>query len=239
MKDIDNVSQVLGIPWEASKDIFFSPTPLFIGFIWDLDHHTMQLAKSKCIKYITTIDNWLLSRTHVLEDIQKLHGKLVHAALVFPEGKPYPTSLECMLGIFGNEPFKPRTPLQGTTEDLKWWQTKLFSPSIPCPIPTPQPIFDLQACSDASSSISLSITLSNRWRAWFLRPGWISDGHDIGWAESISLKLLVSTILNTGTSNCHFTIYCDNQGIIEGWQKGHSHNCPSNNTFKCLFLFLD
>ena len=110
MSDIDNISQELGIPWETSKDIPFSSTPLFIGFIWDLDRCTVQLSEPKRMKYITAIDNWSLSRTHVLEDVQKLHGKLVHAALIFPEGKPYLTSLERMLGIFGDEPFKLRTP---------------------------------------------------------------------------------------------------------------------------------
>ena len=211
MSDIDNISQELGIPWETSKDIPFSSTPLFIGFIWDLDCRTVQLSEPKCMKYITAIDNWSLSCTHVLEDVQKLHGKLVHAALIFPEGKPYLTSLERMLGIFGDEPFKPRTPPRGTMEDLKWWQDKLSSPSIPRPIRSPQPILDLQAFSDASSSIGLGITLGDRWRAWFLRPGWASDGRDIGWAESIGLKLLVNTILRAGTSNCHFPVHCDNQ----------------------------
>ena len=34
--DIDATSDILGIPWEASKDQLFGPTTTYIGFIWDL-----------------------------------------------------------------------------------------------------------------------------------------------------------------------------------------------------------
>ena len=36
MDNIDQISSSLGIPWEASKDIPFSDTLTFLGFVWNL-----------------------------------------------------------------------------------------------------------------------------------------------------------------------------------------------------------
>lgn len=239
LSDIDRVSDSLGIPWEASKDIPFSARPIFIGFTWDLDARTVELAEPKRLKYVKAIDDWSTRRMHALEDVQKLHGKLVHAALIFPEGRPFLANLEAMLGIFGNQPFKPRTPPRGTLEDLIWWRRKLVSPPVPARIPSPQPVTILQAFSDASSSTGIGITLNGRWRAWYLRPGWNSDGRDIGWAEAIGLEFLVLAILHAGASNLHFQVRGDNQGVVEGWSRGRSRNHPTNEAFKRIYSALD
>jgi len=36
IRNIDNISNQLGIPWELSKDVPFTSQPTFIGLIWDL-----------------------------------------------------------------------------------------------------------------------------------------------------------------------------------------------------------
>ena len=220
ISDIDRTSQELGIPWEASKDIPFCDCPTFIGFTWDLKERTVSLAEPKRVKYVSAIRDWIVCRTHTLNEVQKLHGKLTHAAQIVPEGRLYLSNLEAMLSIFDDRPFLPRTPPRGTQNDLKWWLKHLTLPSTPSPIPSPQPIVELSTFSDASSSTGIGILLNGRWRAWILRPNWHGGGRDIGWAESVGFELLILATLHAGATNIHFKVFGDNQGVIEGWCKG-------------------
>jgi len=119
MHDIDSVSDTLGIPWELSKDIPFSSTPTFIGFIWDLDNHTICLIEAKGTKCVKALHDWNLKRTHALNDVQKLHNKLIHVSLIAPESRPYLTNIEAMLTICANKPFMPHTPPRSTQDDIK------------------------------------------------------------------------------------------------------------------------
>jgi len=109
-KDIDNISMALGLIWETSKDIPFTTRPVFIGLEWDIEAWSVSLPQCKHKKYLAAIHDWQQQRKHVLEDMQKLHGKLLHASLAIPHGCTYITKLEAMIPIFGNQPFKPRIP---------------------------------------------------------------------------------------------------------------------------------
>jgi hypothetical protein len=170
MQDINELSADLGLKWEVTKDTPFSFKPTFIGFVWDFDVHTVTLTPPKRTKYITAIDEWSQSRTHSLDDTQRLHGKLLHASLVIPTGRAYLTELEALMGSFGSEPFKPHTPPHALIPDLKWWRLQLSSPCLAYPIPGPFPIFNHDAYSDASSSMGIGITIGSHWRAWRLLP---------------------------------------------------------------------
>jgi len=237
--DINEVSRQLGIPWEVSKDVPFSPSVTYLGLVWNLDHRTVTLSEAKHLKYLLTISLWNESHTHTLDEVQKLHGKLLHATLVLPSGRAYLIHLEAMLAIFGDSPFKPRMPPHGTSDDLPWWSSTLSSPPSPLSIPTPHVIHDFSAFSDASSGVGIGITLNRQWQAWTLWPGWNTDGQDISWAESIRFKLLIWHIISSGATNIHFKVFRDNRGIIEGWWNGRSQNKPTNDTFKHIHSILD
>ena len=43
LADIDRISTELGIPWERSKDVNFSLSFPFIGFIWDIEKKVVSL----------------------------------------------------------------------------------------------------------------------------------------------------------------------------------------------------
>ena len=162
--------------------------------------------------------------THVLKDVQKLYGKLLHASLMVPMGQAYLTNLETMLGFFSNHPFVPHHAPHDTANDLIWWKDTLSSPVLSRPIPGPSSLVDLQAYSDASSGIGVAITISNKWQAWCLLPGWKSDNCDIGWAEAVSFKLLFQMLTTSEAPGTHLKVYGDNQGVVEGWWKGCSRN---------------
>ena len=235
--NINSISYQLGIPWEASKDTPFSSKPVYLGFEWDLQQKTVCLTEHKRQKYTTAILQWLQSPCHPLSDVEKLYGKLSHAALVIPEGSAYLMSLQAMLGMFGDRPFMPRTQPCETTKDLDWWLHALENPTH-LPIPHTPASLDLAAFSDACTSFGIAITVAGRWRAWRLLPGWDSDSRDIGWAESIGFEFLIRTLLILNSSTTPLTVYGDNQGVIEAWWAGRSRNKPTNTTFKQIHAAL-
>ena len=239
LRDIDQVSEFLGIPWEASKDIPFSESPTFIGLIWNLTNHTVSLTESKQQKYLGAISEWEHRRTHTLQDMQKLHGKLLHVSLIFPPNHTYLTNLEAMLSIFGDKPFKPRTPLHDTPEDLRWWREVLsLVPSPSIPIPSSQRIIDLQAFSNASSSVGITIVIGGCWHAWHLVGNWKKNGQDIASAKSVGFELLTQTIIGTGATSLHLKVFGDNVGVVKGWANGCSRSKQVNKSFRRIHSLL-
>ena len=119
----------------------------------------MHLPDEKKAKYLAAIEEWKAKRMHNLLETQKLYGKLSHAALVIPAGRAHLTNLEAMLTSFNGNPFLPHTPPQGNQDDLAWWQSRLWRASISIPIPSPCPLIEHRAFSDASSGFSVAITV--------------------------------------------------------------------------------
>lgn len=231
-KDIDNISKILGIPWESSKTVPFNHTVPYLGLLWDLQNRTVSLPEAKKEKYRDAITKWKEKTTQTLQEVEQLYGKLLHASLVIPPGRAYLTSLEAMLGIFHDRPFVPRTPPKSTASDLSWWFYKLSDPDITYEIPGPVKLIDRAAYSDASSGIGIAIVIGNHWRAWRLIPGWKSEGRDIGWAEAIGFELLVKTLLVSSSPGDQFKVFGDNRGVVEGWWKGRSKNKATNHVFR-------
>lgn len=229
---LDDLSRTLGIPWEESKEILFATSTIFTGLLWDLENRTVTLPENKKAKYSSAITVWQSSRTHTLQEVAKLHGKLLHASLVVPAGRAYLTGLETMVGIFGDRPFMPRTPPRQTVEELIWWQNILNNPIPPRPIPGPVEVHDPNAYSDASSTIGIAVVINQRWRAWRLAPNWKAEGRDITWAEAIGLELLVAYLPQLLPHHRHFKVFGDNRGVVEGWWKGRSRNQPTNQAFR-------
>ena len=238
--DIDKLSDTLGIPWEKSKDLPFASSTSYIGLQWDLRSLTVSLSVDKRNKYIASIDEWALCPRHTLNDVQKLYGRLLHACLVVTSGRACLTSLESMLGLCNAHPFVPYLPVKGTADDLSWWRSRLSSPSVSRPIPSPLTLTDPGAFSDASLS-GIGIALNGKWRAWRLIPGWqtLDGSRDIGWAEAVGFELLVRYVSRFAGPSGHFRVYGDNKGVVEGWQNYRSKNKPVNGVFRRIHSFLD
>ena len=100
--DINNISNALGLIWETSKDIPFTMHPTFIGFKWDIKMHSVSLPQHKHEKYMVAISNWQQQGAHMLEDVQKLHKKLLHASLVMLHSCAYLTKLEAMILVISH-----------------------------------------------------------------------------------------------------------------------------------------
>jgi hypothetical protein len=215
MADIDALSDILGIPWETSKDIPFSDIAPFIGFSWDLTNRTVCLPQNKREKYLQAIQEWESKPKHVLGEVQKLYGKLLHACHVIPAGRAYLTNLEAFLGVCHDSPFCPRSPPRRTPSDLLWWKNKLTQPTLVRPIPGPSLVVDPDAYSDASSETGIGITIGNRWRAWRLLPGWKANSKDIGWAEAVGFLFLILTLTPSAPRGTHIKVFGDNRGVVD------------------------
>ena len=142
-----------------------------------------------------------------------------------------------MLGIFSNKPFMPCRQPRGTINELHWWLHALNS-KPPIPIPHHTHSTNHQAFSDASTSHGLGIVIGNKWHAWRLHKHWKSNRRDIGWAESVAFELLIRTLLTLDQSSTPLAIYCNNQGVVNGWKKGRSQNTPTNATFRRVHNLL-
>lgn len=238
--DIDRQFAELGIPWEISKDANFAFANKYIGIIFDLQHNVVYLADEKKSKYLQAIQEWQKRDRHVLADVQKLYGRLLHTTLVVPRGRAYLTTLESMLCICSERPFLPHRPVKGISADLDWWINILQSTSVERAIPRPLTLHDPAAFSDASSSIGIAIVIGRRWRAWKFFPGWSKlDGEkDIGWAEAVGFELLIRHIVNLGEPQHHFRVYGDNQGVVESWKNGRSRNTAVNAIYRRIHSFL-
>ena len=237
--DIDELSTRLGIRWQPAKTVPFGTEVLYLGFQWDLRSRKVFLLDEKKTKYLAAIAEWGVKRTHNLLEVQKLYGKLMHAALVIPAGRAHLTSMEAMLASFNNGPFVPHSPPRDTPDDLDWWQCQLSQPTIFSPIREPQTPTEHRAYSDASSGVGVAITIGPRWRAWQLAPGWKSQGRDIQWAEAVGFELLVISLCELADEGDHILAYGDNRGVVEGWWKRCSANRPTNHVFQRIIQYAE
>lgn len=242
-EDITRLSRLLGIPWELTKDALFGFVALYLGFLWDISCLSVRLSPEKQAKYLLAIAEWRSHATHTLLDIQRLYGKLLHSCLVVPAGRAYLSGLETMLGVSHDSPFVPRHSSRHLNEELEWWEERLNRPFVGRPITQPSSLIDLRAFSDASTSFGIAITLNGYWRAWRLLPRWQTCGgqRDIGWAECVGFELLVHAILNGRQPNIHkhFRLFCDNQGVVNGWKNHRSRNRATNLVFRRIHSLLE
>jgi hypothetical protein len=239
LEDIDRLSEVLGIIWEPLKDQPFQPSTVHLGFFWDIKNRSVSLNQAKVDKYLLAIHKWRKRRAHVLQDVQELYGKLLHACEAVPRGRAYLTNLEVMLSLCGKKPFLPHRAGDRVAEDLDWWSALLQSGGINRPIYPTVKLEDRSAFSDASSGIGIGIIVGSRWRAWRLIPGWKTHNgkRDIGWAEAVAFELLVYTIAAIPDISSRVLLQGDNTGVVEGWWKQRHRNQEVNRVFRRISEF--
>lgn len=236
-QDLDVLSETLAMPWKSSKASAFNECVVYLGFEWDIAQKLVALPQSKKEKYLKSITQWKNSKVHVLRDAEGLYGKLMHAAHVAPEGRAYLTGLEAMLSIFGDSPDRPRHAPKQVTGDLVWWAAKLSEPTLSRPLPSTDEFPDLQAFSDASSSVGIGITVGSAWSAFRLKQGWQADGRDIAWAEAVGFELLLIALDGLLPYGAKVLVYGDNQVVVQGWRNYRSRNKQVNEVFKRIHSF--
>ena len=137
----------------------FACSTTYISFVWDLATMWVSLPLKKKTKYLATIQDWTDLKTHVLNNVEKLYGKLLHTCSIIPRGHTFLTELEAMLGLFGSNPFCPISSPKLLADDLDWWTSILLQPDLSHPIPMPTTLIDIGVFSDASSGIGITTTI--------------------------------------------------------------------------------
>jgi hypothetical protein len=118
--NIDQILDQVGISWDQSKSQSFRYSTTYISFVWDLSTLQVSLSTSKKEKYSCAITEWKIWSAHILNNVKKLYGKLLHACLVIPSGHVYLTSLEAMLATDHLSLYVPQSTSKGVSTDLKW-----------------------------------------------------------------------------------------------------------------------
>ena len=169
--DISAISAMLQVPWAVDKGSLFAYCATYLGFYWDLRSYCVGIPMEKKDKYYTTITSSCQRKTHTLEQVQGLYGKLLHCTHVVPFGRLYLTGLERTMALLVTKSFRTIHPTRGVDGNLGWWFEQLQRPCIKCPLLSIGNVLDIGAFSDASSGIGVGIIVAGSYRvgrgSWF------------------------------------------------------------------------
>lgn len=121
--------------------------------------------------------------------------------------------------------------------DLLWWKEVLSRPPASRSL-LPRVCAPYNIWVDASTSWGIGILIDQRWMAWKLCENWDTEGWDIGWAESIAVKLATLWVMEQDIADKEILIHGDNTGVIDTYKKGHSHNIPRNASIQHITSYL-
>jgi hypothetical protein len=248
MRKLNILFKEMGMPWAPHKDQLFAAKNCFQGMVWNVPRRTVRLKEETRARYLEACHSWQRSRTHDLEEAQKLAGRLQHATFVIPQGRPYLWGLYNFVGVYsavkpdGSElhnPGKPLTPTVHCWREVDWWIKQLSAPLTSRTLGYPVGILDVRAFSDASGTLGIGIVIGSEWRSWKLHKHWKEDSRDIQWAEAVGFELACRYVFARVQQGSHVCFWCNNTSVVDGWRKGRSRNRPVNNVFKHLHVFLD
>jgi hypothetical protein len=250
-----SVANLLGWPWSPEKCFPFSFTFNYIGFSWDLRHRTVQLPLKKKEKYLLRIESWVPEVKHTVKEVEKLIGNSFplmmiplsyslgtfnHVCLVVPLGRSHLPPLYRFRASFGTSPsrFLKRTPPAEVLESIEWWRAALHKEFLGLNIFRPPPPSNHKLYVDASSSWGIGLVLDGKWLAWEYKPGWYSEGREIGWAEMVAVNLAVATLISSHLTNITIVGFTDNQGVHGALKAGFSRGTKQNEILRRIVQLM-
>ena len=184
----------------------FGPRVSYVGFIWKLELHTISLLPKKCLKYLKKVHSSL----HVSNSLSQKHctsilGTLQHISFIYRDSHSRLPPFVSFISKFPND-FATCHASKYVMDSLHWWEAVLLNPLCSRSLKLHQWLYpDLWIAT--STSWGIGIALGNKWFTWTLMPGWKAKGRDIGWAESISLELVVLIIVDSGFRDCSIVVH--------------------------------
>ena len=224
------IAEPLGWPWAPKKHVPFASTFVYIGFLWDLTEKTVSLPEPKRVKYQLKLAQWSASFCPTVTEVESLIGTLNHICLITPEGRGHLQGLYKLRASFNqsrNRWVRHSIP-SAALDNIAWWRARLSVPSITMEVIRPPPPSDDLIYVDASTDWGIGLLINNRWLAWKLKPGWRSDGRDIGWAEMVAVEVALRTLVSLNRQREHFVIHSDNQGVVHSIRAGTSRGIQQN-----------
>src|SRR5882672_3895252 len=195
-----SVTDLLGVPWHPVevKGQDFVSSVAYIGFSWDLENRTVSLSAKKHLKYLEKTRSFMaLARSKVTrKEVMSIHGTLQHICFVYRQGRPSLPPFSAFIAKFPNDYARHHIP-RSVLDSLAWWEIILQNPSNSRSL-LPRTAIDPNVWVDASTDWGIGVIYGRLWAAWRLKPGWKSEGRDIGWVESVALELTVLWLIRDG-----------------------------------------
>jgi len=250
---LDQICQLgadLGGSFPPEKVSPYSSVSKYFGFLWFWDLKKVGIPNDRRLKVLSDVLSILELGKASLDSLRSLSGKLSHLSCVLIMGR---SKLRHIWDRLAAMTAKCRVTSitwalgEGQRNELLWWRNQLSSPDITLQLCTEkEPDDSLRLFSDASESWGICIVIGDEFDCFKLSDNWRESHNgrrDIGWAEFAAVEILVNAVLASkrpsAFHNRHFSINCDNQGVIGAWVKRSSRNHDQNEVLgRILFLML-
>ncbi|KAF7372208.1 hypothetical protein MVEN_00080100 [Mycena venus] len=117
----------LRVPWNLVKTrLQFANVMKFIGSLWDLTSRRVSLPEEKWFKFLGHVQFMLTCIEDCvglsLQDIQKIHGSLMHICFVYCEGSSHLPVISNFMSHYNGNEFICRHGFNALTKTLLWWK---------------------------------------------------------------------------------------------------------------------
>jgi hypothetical protein len=157
--------------------------------------------------------------------VEKVLGTLVHCALAVPDGCSHLVVITCLASAIGM-----------ARSRFSCWQ--LLLPFCGSLLQAPPVVLPVEFWVDASTSWGIGVVFEDAWQLWRFRPGWQAEGHNIGWAEMLAIKLGLCTVIAAGFWDTHFKVKLDNTGVIGSLASGKAYNLAHNRVLQQIVALM-
>ncbi len=231
MASAKKLIEPLSIPWHKTKWSDFASIFVYIGIQWDIENKRASLPEHKRLKFLHRVRQFIdLYSNHpvLLAPTLSLQGSLVHISFVYLLGSSHLPSIFSFASSFNENRYSCRYPTSPMIRDLKWWETTLSEPGLFHSLQPKGPQLDWDISVDASTDWGIGVVVNGKWDAWSLRPGWKSEGRNIGWLEALAVEFLVYILEANDLRDVTIPAHSDNQGVIGAFEKGRSRSVSVN-----------
>ncbi|GAA5832047.1 hypothetical protein JCM11251_002799 [Rhodosporidiobolus azoricus] len=233
--------------WVINEAQTEQPTrsPTHVGCVWDVDAAVVTIKDSKRLKYLRKLDEAIAldHRQEVtLKMMDSLAGSLGYVTFVKREWRTFLRGLYRFRNGF-KDAHRRRSFRHNEIALLKTWKGLLEQGPVSASFAALPPFLEGTLASDASNEalgiwIDRPEQVSPLFRSFRLVDDWrtVFDAY-IGNAESWAVEALVEALIKMGVRNHTLVLLCDNLNVVQGWQKGWSHNRANNLSFRRLFAY--
>ncbi len=121
-----------------------------------------------------------------------LQGSLVHISFVYPLGSSHLPSIFSFASSFNENRYSRRYPNQPNDSGFEMvGDNTLGAGPLSARFSPRAHNWTGDISVDASTDWGIGVVVNGKWDAWSLRPGWKSEGRNIGWLEALAVEFLV------------------------------------------------
>jgi hypothetical protein len=131
--------------------------------------------------------------------------------------------------------FLRRTQSSRAAGDATWWLHRLKQLICSLTLAMPPPLSPIPIYMDASTSFGIGVTYAQKFAMWRFIGLWQLNGRDIGWAEMVTIELVLSLLISLDIHTASVNFFSDNQGVIGALKVGRSHNDQQNLVLQRIF----